>query len=108
MRDEVVGCAKQIFFDQRVHHTKDAVGVLLYVSLFERMAAVMADERVMATLGQDRIDQICRELTGRLRRDEPIDALCATAESVGDLLAPDLPRRAGDSNDLPDALVVLE
>ena len=44
MREEVLSRAREVFFDQRIHHTGGASGVLLYVSLFEHMAAVIADQ----------------------------------------------------------------
>ncbi|MEX0703062.1 MAG: hypothetical protein WD069_13285, partial [Planctomycetales bacterium] len=108
MRDDVEGRARQVFFDQRVHHTAGGSGVLLYVSLFERMAAVIADQSILDKLGQERIDEICREFTQRLHDGTPIDALCESVRSLGRTLAPLLPRAEGDVNELADALVVIE
>jgi putative membrane protein len=108
MSDEVYRSARQVFFDKRVHHTDGSTGVLLYVSLFERMAAVIADQRVLEALGQSRIDEICRELTTRLHSGDAIDALCETSRSTGRYLALVLPSAAGDVNELEDALVVID
>jgi len=108
MQDEVYGRAREVFFDKRVHHTGGGAGVLLYVSLFEHMAAVITDQSILDKLGQEQIDGICRELTERLHSGTPIDALCDTAVSVGQLLAPLLPRADNDVNELSDALVVIE
>jgi putative membrane protein len=108
MTDEVYRQARQAFFDKRVHHTDGGAGLLLYVSLFERMAAVVADQRVLEALGQTRIDEVCRELTTRLHEGSAIDALCDTSRSIGRLLAAVLPRSTGDINELDDALVVID
>lgn len=108
MREEVLSRAREVFFDQRVHHTSGASGVLLYVSLFEHMAAVIADQSVLDKLGQEQIDEVCRELTQHLHERNPIDALCETADSLGRRLAPVLPRAADDVNELADALVVID
>jgi putative membrane protein len=108
MREEVFGRARELFFDKRVHHTGDGAGVLLYVSLFERMAAVIADQNILDKLGQKQIDDICREFTARLRKGTPIDALCDTTNSLGGQLAPSLPRAEHDVNELSDALVVMD
>jgi putative membrane protein len=108
MRDEVSGRARGVFFDKRVHHTDGGAGVLLYVSLFEHMAAVIADQRIVDKLGQKQIDEICREFTQRLHEGTPIDALCATAVPLGQRLAALLPRSEDDVNELSDALVVIE
>jgi len=108
MRDEVNARARAVFYDKRVHHTAGASGVLLYVSLFERMAAVVADQAVLDKLGQEPIDAICGELIERLRKETPVDALCDTARLLGERLAPVLPRRADDANELADALVEID
>lgn len=108
MREEVEGRARQVFFDQRVHHTAGGSGVLLYVSLLEHMAAVVADQSVLDKLGQERIDEVCREFTQRLHDGTPTDALCDTSRSIGRMLAAVLPRAEDDVNELADALVVIE
>lgn len=108
MREEVFGRAREVFFDKRVHHTGGQSGVLLYVSLYERMAAVIADQSVLEKLSQEAIDELCREFTGRLHEGTAIEALCEAVDSVGRRLAPLLPRAADDVNELPDALIVIE
>lgn len=108
MREEVYGRARQVFFDKRVHHTGGGSGVLLYVSLFEHIAAVIADQKILDKLGQQSIDDICCEFTQRLHEGTPIDAMCDTVASLGQRLAPLLPRAEDDVNELPDALVVID
>ena len=108
MCEEVYGRAREVFFDKRVHHTDGESGVLLYASLFEHMAAVIADQRILDKLGQQSIDEVCREFTQRLHEGTPIDALCDTAGSLGRRLAPLLPRAENDVNELSDALVVID
>lgn len=107
MRDEVGMRARAVFFDQRVHHTAGSSGVLLYVSLLERMAMVLADQSIVDKLGQAQLDELCREFTLRLQVGTPASAICETIHSVGERLAKVLPRSAGDVNELADALVVL-
>lgn len=108
MQDAVYGRAREVFFDKRVHHTGGGAGVLLYVSMFEHMAAVIADQSILDKVGQRQIDEICGEFTHRLHEGNPIDALCDTAVSLGQRLAALLPRAEDDVNELADALVVME
>jgi putative membrane protein len=108
MREEVYGRAREVFFDKRVHHTGGGSGVLLYVSLFEHMAAVIADQSILDKLGQEQINEVCREFTQRLHQGTPIDALCDTAVTFGRRLAVLLPRADDDVNELSDALVVID
>lgn len=108
MREEVYSRAREIFFDRRIHHTRSGSGVLLYVSLLERRAAVIADQRVLDQLGQQQIDELCSELTRRLQEANVIDALCDTVQLAGQHLSRVLPRGDDDVNELADALVVFD
>lgn len=108
MRDEVSLRSRQLFFDQRVHHTDGARGLLLFVSLFEHQAAIVADQKIIEILGQERIDELCRHFTDRLKRETVTGALCETIGEVGELLHDALPPTGGDVNELPDALVTFE
>jgi putative membrane protein len=108
MEAEVYSRARTVFFDNRVHHTVGSSGVLLYVSLFEHMAAVIADETVLQKIGQDKVDALCAEFTQRLHSGNPTQAMCDTIRSVGQTLSPLMPRAVDDVNELPDALLLLE
>jgi putative membrane protein len=108
MQEEVLGRAHQVFCDKRVYRTAGASGVLLYVSLYERMAAIVADQHVIDALGQAEIEKACAEFTRRLRERTSIDALCESAISLGQRLSVPLPRAEDDVNELSDALVVLD
>ena len=53
------------------------MGLLLYVSLYERLPVVIADDAVTEKLGQDAVNEVCSELTGKLRSED----MTAVAES---------------------------
>lgn len=108
MRDEVLLRSRQVFFDGRVHHTAGRTGILIYVSLFERMAAVLADDAVIEKLGQATLDEMRDHLTASLSRQSLADAIFGTIAAASPKLADVLPRAEGDVNELPDALVVLD
>jgi putative membrane protein len=108
MRQEVLAAARRVFFDQRVHHTTGSSGVLLYVSLYERLAVVLSDQQVLTAVGQGQLDQICSKLTDELRGGTVCAALCASIGAVGDILAEPMPRPEDDVNELSDALMLLD
>lgn len=108
MRDEVISRARQIFFDQRVHHTAGATGLLIYVSIFEHVAVILADREILEALGQPQIDELCARLTSDLRTQDVPTALCRTIQEVGNRLAEPLPAGDGEVNELSDALVTLD
>ena len=108
MRDEVNARSRQVFFDQRVYRTEGDTGVLIYVSLYERMAVVLASQAILDKLGVSVIEQLCQQLTAGLRQGKPLESFCGVIEAAGRQLSGPWPRTAGDVNELPDALVILD
>jgi putative membrane protein len=108
LTEEVQSRARRVFFDARVHHTDTRGGLLIYVSLFERQAVVLADSAINERVNQSQLDALCQRLTGHLRDGSLPKALCETIAAAGELLAKPLPRQADDVNELPDALVILD
>ncbi len=108
MTDEVLARAKQVFFDRSVRRTLDGTGVLIFVSMFERRAAILADQTVVDKLGQSLLDELCGRLTANLSATSPTEALCDAIAAAGERLSSAIPRRGDDVNELSDALVVLD
>ncbi|MBI1370225.1 MAG: hypothetical protein GC162_16435 [Planctomycetes bacterium] len=108
MRDEANGRARQAFFDSTVWRTAGATGVMIYISLYERRAVVLADQSVIDKLGAQTLDNLCGQLTAGLVRTDVITALCEAIAALGEKLEPVLPRAADDVNELPDGLVVID
>lgn len=108
MLEEVSTRAREIFFDTRVHHTRGATGVLIYLSLFERMAVVLGDQEVMDKLGQKFLDELCEQLTDGLKQGSLEDALTSVITHAGEQLAGPLPRAEGDVDELENALILLD
>lgn len=108
MSDEVNQKARSVFYDNRVHQTQSGGGVLIYLSLYERVAVVLADQQVLQALGPPDIDDLCRSLTEALRQRQPTDALCQTIQAAGEKLKLVLPRSNEDINELPNSLVTID
>lgn len=108
MQEEVNARARAIFFDQRIHHTSGATGLLIYVSLYEHLAVVLGDQEILDKVGQTVLDQLCEQLTTALKQSPPVEALQTVITEAGKHLSGPLPRAADDVNELADALVLLD
>lgn len=108
MKEEVTAKAREVFFDNRVHHTAGGSGLLIYVSLFERTAMVLGDQNILDKLGQSFLDDLCKQLTDSLRINHPSDALSEIISEAGRQLKGSLPWEDGDVNELHDALVLID
>lgn len=100
-RARVEAAARAAFVDQGIGRTRDRTGVLVYVSMLERRAGVVAD----LALHDKGLTSVLDELTSTL--DEALGradfaAFIAGLEALGPRLAPALPRAEDDENELPD------
>lgn len=108
MTEEVNLRARELFFDRRVHHTSGASGLLIFVSLYERMAVVLGDRSVVEALGQQFTEDLCQRLTSSLRSKDVATAICETIQHATTSLAPALPRTEGSTNELSNALILID
>jgi putative membrane protein len=93
--------ARTAFAELGVAKTKQRSGVLVFVSLFERAAVVVADEGVPTELlGAPWRDQL-RALDARVAAGD-FEGFSTRLEAFGPLLARVLPRRPDDANELAD------
>lgn len=93
------------FLARNVHRTARRTGVLIFVSLAERYAEVVADAGIDERVGQHVWDGVVAGLTAHAGRDRLADGFCAAIEAVGTVLAEHFPVSPGDVNELDDHLV---
>jgi putative membrane protein len=99
--------ARSQFLAHNLHATASRTGVLIFVSLAERYAEIVADTgidaKVTEAFWRETIDVLVAELAaGRLA-----EGLKKAVAICGDALALHFPPRPGDLNELPDKLVEL-
>jgi putative membrane protein len=93
------------FLARNVHRTEARTGVLVFVSIAERYAEVIADSGIDSRVGQHVWDGVVRDLTAHAGDDRLAEGFIKAIESVGSVLAEHFPVSASDSNELDDHLV---
>lgn len=106
MLAEVERGAREAFQRERIRATTNSAGVLIYVSLHERLVRVLADDRAAEQLSSAMLEEICTLVTDGLQRGAAADGLCAAITRTGELLANALP--ANGASDLPNHLVLID
>jgi putative membrane protein len=100
--------AAEQFTAKNLHLTRERTGVLLYVSLGERMAELIADEGIADHVDAHVWDKAMAALADGLKRGDVEAGFAAAIGLCGDVLAEKFPAHPGDNPDeLPDAVVVL-
>lgn len=100
--------ATEQFLAQNLHTTAGRTGVLIFVSVAERHAEILADkgidERVPAGTWQEIIDRLTKEISEGRAAGGFIHAI----ETTGKHLAKHFPPGTVDPNELPDHLIILD
>ena len=99
--------AVEQFLVQNLHTTAGRTGVLIYVSLAERRAQIVADKLLAAKVPHDSWKTIIDALTVDLAQDEPTRGFVTAIEACGRLLAQHFPPGSADTNEFPNHLIVL-
>jgi len=107
-RDRVRRRAAEQFLAKNLHLTRERTGVLIFVSLGEHMAELIADEGIAQHVDPKVWDRAMAALTAGLKRGEPAAGFAAAIGLCADVLAERFPPTEGDNpNELPDKVVVL-
>ncbi|WP_226019111.1 TPM domain-containing protein [Novosphingobium sp. FKTRR1] len=85
--------------------TTGHTGILIYVSLAEHRAEIIADSAIAERVMPEVWGEAMHALLGHLREDRLADGMVAAVEQVGRVLAEHFPRAANDVNELPDRLI---
>jgi putative membrane protein len=93
------------FLARNVHLTAQRTGVLIFVSLEEHYAEVVADSGIAQKVEQQVWNGVVATLIAAARSDRLAEGFIAAVETVGALLAEHFPVAAGDANELDDHLV---
>jgi putative membrane protein len=101
---EVEEKALVAFLEHRLYQTRDATGVLILISLFERRVRVLADSGISTVVPQQEWDGIVATITAGIRAGKTCDALCTAIGRCGDLLAERFPCKTDDTDELPNLI----
>ncbi|WP_298290172.1 hypothetical protein [Novosphingobium sp.] len=85
--------------------TSGRTGVLIYVSLDEHHAEIIADAAIASKVVPDTWGYAMKAMLDPLRAGQIAQGIAAAVAEVGKVLAEHLPRHADDANELPDRLI---
>lgn len=93
------------FLAHNIHATENRTGVLVFVSLVERYAEIIADSGLSAQIDQAEWNRIVGALTTGVSQGRIADALIEAVQQSGVLLIRHFPAGPEDRNELPDHVV---
>ena len=99
--------AVAIFQAAAAGRTARRTGILIYLSMAERRAEIVADEAILKVTDDHAWGEAMTALIKAVRERRPGDGIVAAIERVGVVLAEHFPRSADDINEIPDKLIEL-
>ena len=87
--------------------TVGRTGILIYLSMAERRAEIVADEAITGVTTPDTWVEAMAALLVEVKAGRVADGMVAAISQVGAVLAEHFPRSAGDRNEIPDKLIEL-
>ena len=85
--------------------TTGRTGVLIYLSMREHRAEIVADESIAALVPAEVWGEAMGDMLAEIRKGRIAEGLAAGIRDVGFVLAEHFPRGADDQNELPDRLI---
>jgi putative membrane protein len=97
--------AMRQFLAQGLHHTENRTGVLIFASVAERYAEIVADAGINAKVAPDVWEKAIAALIVGIRQGRAGDGFVAAIEQCGAVLAEHFPPGAMKRDELPNKLV---
>ncbi len=85
--------------------TRDRTGVLIMLLLSDRQFQIIADEGIHTQVEDGTWEKIAGEMSSHFQKGHFADGIGHAIRSVGTELAAHFPRKADDTNELPDDIV---
>ncbi|MBA4130537.1 MAG: hypothetical protein C0519_03840 [Hyphomicrobium sp.] len=100
--------AVEQFLVQNLHTTAGRTGVLIYVSVAERYAEIIADTGIDSKVPNGTWQAIVEDLTSNIAAGRAGEGFVHAVERSGELLAQHFPPGTRDPNELPNHLIVID
>lgn len=85
--------------------TTGRTGVLIYLSMREHRAEIVADESIAEKVNAEVWGEAMGDMLAEIRRGQTAEGMAAGVRDVGFVLAQHFPRGDDDKNELPDRLI---
>lgn len=96
------------FLSQNLHTTKGRTGVLIFVSIAEHYAEIIADEGIYEKVDPSHWDEALQAMLGHIKRGEIEQGFLAAIAASADVLSEHFPISSDDEDELPNHLIVLK
>jgi len=105
INEEVEEAALTSFYRNGLNNTRDRTGILIFISVFERRAFVLADEGINAKVDTGVWQEIVGTVVQGIRQRRQAQGICRAVRRCGDLIRKAFPIKSGDTDELDNLIV---
>lgn len=105
IEEEVQEAAVSSFFKQGLYRTRDANGILIFISILERKVWVLADKGISARVPQSRWNGIVDGIIEGIKTKRQAAAICEAVMEVGGILGEYFPVKPDDTDELKNLIM---
>jgi putative membrane protein len=98
--------ALQAFYEEGLYKTKEATGVLFFISLFEHTVWILADKGIYEKIEPETLQAYARDMAQSIRGHRAAEVLCREIGNVGEILARHFPPRPDDTDELSNRVLI--
>ena len=103
--EEVEEAALTAFYRNGLNNTRDRTGILIFISVFERKACVLADEGINAKVDSGVWQEVVDLVVEGIRRRRQAEGICEAVRRCGKLIQDHFPIKADDTDELGNLIV---
>lgn len=89
-----------------IQNTRDRTGVLIMVSIEERMVKVLAGSGINSVVPENTWPAMVQCITDGIKTGNPVKGITTAVAAIGAMLSENFPARSDDTNELPNAVVI--
>jgi uncharacterized membrane protein len=89
-----------------IHNTKDKTGVLIMVSLEERMVQVLAGNGINSVVPEETWPTLVHRVTEGIKAGNPAQGIIMAVTDIGTMFSEKFPLQPDDSNELSNVVVI--
>lgn len=106
MEEEVYQRALEAFFEHNLHSTDEHIGVLLFVSRFEKKVKIIGDRGIKERISDEKWQTIIEVFKKEARSTTYLEALKAAIPRIADVLALEFPPTGNNKNEINNHIII--
>jgi putative membrane protein len=101
----VQDAARSAFFAEALYRTRDANGILLFISVLEQRVWVLGDRGISQRIDQAAWQHIVDMVVRGIKKNRRCDAICEAISQIGSILEEHFPYKKDDTDELHNLII---